>query len=82
MPRRMVTPLKVKFNQSIAGADFSYGYGQIADIDSDWAKNLIESGLADRAEEGEPSGANNNSSTGDRAGDAGGNKAVSKARRK
>lgn len=74
--------MKVKFKQSLAGADFSYGFGQIADIDTDWAEKLLESGLVERAEEGAPDGADTGRTTGHGAGESAGNQRVSKARRK
>ena len=73
--------MKVKFLNSLAGADFSYITGQITEIDDGWAAALISGGLAERV--GEPDGREQNSSTaGDGAGDADGSQRVSTIRRK
>lgn len=72
--------MKLKFLNSIAGADFSYITGQIVEIEDGWATALISGGLAEKV--GEPDGGEQNSGTaGNGAGDADGSQRVSKTRR-
>lgn len=41
--------MKIKLLTSLAGANYSYGYGEITDkIDEKTAKNLISKGLAEK----------------------------------
>lgn len=70
--------MKIKFLTSLAGADFSFQIRQEYEVDDEWARALISSGIA---EEVLPDGKQDLQSAGDRAGDTGGSQRVSATRR-
>lgn len=70
----------LRFAVSIAGADFAYQPKQIANIDDEWARSLIASGIAE--EVGEPNGQQDLHTASDGASDIGGGQRVPSTRRK
>lgn len=70
----------LRFAVSIAGADFAYQPKQIANIDDEWARSLIASGIAEKV--GEPDGQQDLHATGNGAGDTSGGQGVPSPRRK
>lgn len=71
--------MKIRFKTALAGADFSFGAGQVIEVDNDWATALISGGLAEGVE---PDGEQDRDATGDGAGDTNRSKRISATRRK